>query len=388
MMKKLTLICFFLSQFAFSQNIEFTLVVKDFETNLPVDEVTITAIKTKQGFLTNSEGKAVISLTKASDLELAHTSYKTYVVKFSNLNKKENVIYLESTTQLLEEIILTKEHPQEILKKIIENSQNKISVPINLKIYLREFYKKNEQIVFFNDGLLNFQILGTQKSIKTDILVEQNRAIGLLDSDIDADLLGYNLNNIIENYYQFKYLNEITTSKARKSYDFQVKTFPSNDDYLVIRVVPLEEAKGVLSEFSIVYDSNKKIIMEISSIVSPSRLQELKTSFLSSNKVFKLEFKNTFRWDNNIYYLANSKEVIGFEKTHKKEQSRIEVRNHMVVTNYDKQMFKYSNNNVFKDKSLINKKTIFFTNYWDVESGLIATAEEKTVIESLAKVDD
>ena len=172
------------------------------------------------------------------------------------------------------------------------------------------FTNKTIKLFFFNDGLINFQILGSEKNIKTDILVEQNRAVGVLDGDITPDVLGYNLNNIIENYYQFKYLDEILDSRAKKTYDFSVKTYPSNEDYLVIKVVPLPESKGILSDFIVVYDSNKKIIIEVSSYVSSARLQEYKESMFSSRKVYKLEFKNIFRQEGSYYYLANSKEVI------------------------------------------------------------------------------
>jgi ubiquinone biosynthesis protein COQ9 len=368
--------------------LDFTIIVKDFETDLPIDEVTITAIKTKQGFLTNAEGKAILHLTKQSDLEFVHSSYRTYIVKFSTLNKKENVVYLEPVTQQLEEVILTREHPQEILKQLVEKSKSQLTIPINLKIYLREFYKKNDKMVYFNDGLLNFQVLGNVKNVKSDILVEQNRAVGLLDADIDANLLGYDLNNIIENYYQFNYLDEVLTNRAKKNYDFQVKTYLPNDAYLRIRIVPLDEVKGILSEFNVVYDTEKRLIMEITSVVTPSRLDELKAAFLFSSKVFKLEFRNVFRMEDGIYYLANSKEVIGFEKKFKKQNRRVEVRNHMVVTNFDKKLFQYDSHNIFKDKSLINKKTMVFSNYWDNDSGLLATAEEKAVIDYLSKTDD
>jgi hypothetical protein len=388
MIHKLTLLFFFTLQIAVAQNLDFTIIVKDFETDLPIDEVTITAIKTKQGFLTNAEGKAILHLTKPSDLEFVHSSYRTYIVKFSTLNKKENVVYLEPVTQQLEEVILTREHPQEILKQLVEKSKSQLTIPINLKIYLREFYKKNDKMVYFNDGLLNFQVLGNVKNVKSDILVEQNRAVGLLDEDIDANLLGYDLNNIIENYYQFNYLDEVLTNRAKKEYDFQVKTYLPNDAYLRIRIVPLDEAKGILSEFNVVYDTEKRLIMEITSVVTPSRLDELKAAFLSSSKVFKLEFRNVFRMEDGIYYLANSKEVIGLEKKFKKQNRRIEVRNHMVVTNFDKKLFEYDSHNIFKDKSLINKKTMVFSNYWDNDSGLLATAEEKAVIDYLSKTDD
>ncbi len=388
MMHKFTLLFFFILQIAVAQNLDITIIVKDFETDLPIDEVTITAIKTKQGFLTNAEGKAILHLTKPSDLEFVHSSYRTYIVKFSTLNKKENIVYLEPVTQQLEEVILTREHPQEILKQLVEKSKNQLTIPINLKIYLREFYKKNDKMVYFNDGLLNFQVLGNVKNVKSDILVEQNRAVGLLDGDIDANLLGYDLNNIIENYYQFKYLDEVLTNRAKKNYDFQIKTYLPNDAYLRIRIMPLDKAKGILSEFNVVYDTEKRLIMEITSVVTPSRLDELKAAFMSSSKVFKLEFRNVFRMEDGIYYLANSKEVIGFEKKFKKENRRIEVRNHMVVTNFDKKLFEYDSHNVFKDKSLINKKTTVFSNYWDNDSGLLATAEEKAVIDFLAKEDE
>ena len=388
MIKKLAFLLWFFTTFVFSQNLEFTIIVKDFDTDLPIEEVTITALKTRQGFLTNNEGKAIISLTRSSDLELVHSSYKTLVVKFSTLNKKENVVYMEPNTQQLEEYIITKDHPQEILKRIIENSKIKITIPISLKVYLHEFYKRDNEIIFFNDGLINFQILGNSKSIKTDILVEQNRAIGVLDGDIDPDILGYDLNNIIENYYQFKYLDEVLDSKAKKIYDFSVKTYPSNEDYLVIKIVPLPESKGILSDFMVVYDSDKKLIVEVSSYVTPDRLQTYKESMFASRKVYKLEFKNTFRQEGNYYYLANSKEVIGFEKKYKNKERRIEVKNHMVITDFNKKTFEYGEKNVFKGKSLINKKTSFFTDYWDVESGFVSTAEEKAIIEQLGKSDE
>lgn len=379
-------VLFFLSVSAFSQNLEFVVIVKDIETGLPIEEVTITSKKNNQGFLTNKEGEAFINLSKPSDLQFEHSLYKTYTVKFTELNKKVNEVYLESNAKRLDEIILTSEHPQDILKKLVKNSLEKVSIPANLKVYLREFYKKNDQIVFFNDGLINFQIFGTSKNIKTDILVEQNRAIGLLEIDIKNELLGYDLNDIIQNYYQFSYLGEVLESGAKRKYDFQVMSYSSNEDYLVINITPLEEADGVLSNYKIVYDRNKMIIMETGSMVAESRLGELRQSFLKSSKIYKLEYKNTFKTDGNIYYLANSKEVIAFEKKYKKTSSRVEVNNHMVTTNYDKKLFKYNEHNVFKDKSLISKKTKYYNNYWDVESGFISTKEEKEVIERLGNL--
>ncbi|MBF2080945.1 hypothetical protein H0I53_01575, partial [Flavobacterium psychrophilum] len=140
----LSFILLFSTSFVFSQNIEFAVIVKDIQTGLPISEVTITALKTKQGFLTNKNGEANISLSKESDLQFENSAYKTYTAKPLDLDKKNNEVYLESNAKRLEEVILTSDHPQEILKKLVRNSQNKITIPVNLKVYLREFYKKND----------------------------------------------------------------------------------------------------------------------------------------------------------------------------------------------------------------------------------------------------
>jgi hypothetical protein len=267
----------------------------------------------------------------------------------------------------------------------MENSAKHVTVPANLKVYLREFYKKDDAYVFFNDGLVNFQLLGSPKNIKTDILIEQNRSVGFFDNDLDIDVLGYNLNNIMENYYQFKYLNEVLSKRALKEYDFQVKTYPQNEDYLAIKISPYEEVKGVLSNFYIIYDSKKKLIVEINSTIPSSRMIYMEGSFLNRSNIYMLEYKNTFRIDGSLYYLTNSKEVIGFEKKYKGEKKRIEVKNYMVVTNFDTKLFGYSKDNIFTDKSLINKRSMVFTPYWEFESGLTPTVEEKKIITMLAE---
>ena len=67
---------------------------------------------------------------------------------------------------------------------------------------------------------MNFQIFSKSRDFKSNILVEQNRSYGLIEEEISADLLGYNLNNIMENYYNFKYLNPILEQKHLKNMIF------------------------------------------------------------------------------------------------------------------------------------------------------------------------
>jgi len=230
---------------------------------------------------------------------------------------------------------------------------------------------------------MNFQIFNKTKKVNSDILVEQNRSIGLLDVDITSDLLGYNLNDIMENYYNFKYLNPLLKTEAKKEYDFIIKVYSKNKEYNIITAVPTEKAKGLADDFSIVYDPEQKIIIEVSSVISPSILSKVEDKkTLGSKNIYKSIFKTIYKRDYENYYLVSSKEEIGFEKIEKNKTKNIEVRNYFITTNFSNQNFSFKENEVFKDKTLYNKKNVVLSDYWNV-SGLTATKEEQEIINSI-----
>ena len=89
-----------------------------------------------------------------------------------------------------------------------------------------------------------------------------------------------------------------------------------------------------------------------------------------------------YKYDGTNYFLIASKEEVGFEKVDKKGTNTIEVRNYFVTTNFSQQKFSFKESDVFKDKTLFNKKDVILTDYWNV-SGLTATEEEQEIINSI-----
>ncbi|WP_338377318.1 hypothetical protein [uncultured Flavobacterium sp.] len=365
---------------------EITVILKDADTDLPIEDAIITVLRTNQGLISNAEGVFKLSLTRASTIEISHTSYKKLLVKSSTLIEEgTNIITLEKDTELLQEVILTDRHPQDILKDLIKNSLKRLTVPANLRVFTREFFKRDNLYSFYNDGLVNFQILDNKRTIKTDILVEQNRTIGLVD-EFDKDLLGYNLNNLMENYYQFKYLEKILDSRAKKKYDFQLLTYPQNQNYLLIRVKPYTTIEGFMSEYSILYDSKKKIILEVTSFLPEDRAQNNATFLdFKNRKIYKSVFKNTYRLETRDYYLANSKEEIGFITEKNKIETKFEVTNYLITTEFRTNIFKYQDAEIFKDKTLLNKTDSVLTEYWEIDTGVLLTQTEKDIINNLKK---
>lgn len=383
MKKVLTLLFLVLSLIVTSQNVEKTIVLKDVDTNKPIEDATVFVLKTKQTLLSNSEGMVIFSLNGASNIQITHTSYNTVTIRSAALKDRVNVIMLKNNVNDLDEIIITKQHPQKILKNIIENSIKALTAPAKLKVYCREFFKLNGNYSYYNDGLMNFQIFGKQKDFSTNILVEQNRSFGLIESDVSADLLGYNLNDIMENYYNFKYLNLLLSPKAKKDFDFLIRAYSANTDYYIMTAVPFDETKALLDDFTIIYDKKKKIIIEVSSTISPttfSKVEDKKS--VGSKNINKSYFKTIYRFDGTNYYLISSKEEIGFERIDKNKTTAIEVRNYFVTTNFSNQNFSFKESDVFKDKTLFNKPNVILSNYWNF-SGLTATDEEQQIIDKI-----
>ncbi len=384
--KKIYLLLFLLfSIVSFSQS-ETTIILKDIDTGLPVEDAVITILRTNQGLISNSEGVFKLSLTRPSTIEIYHTSYKKLLIKSSTLIEDgTNIITLEKKTELLQEVILTDKHPQDILKDLIKNSIKKLTVPANLRVFTREFYKKNGNYSFYNDGIVNFQILDEKRTVKTDILVEQNRTIGFID-EFDKDLLGYSLNNLMENYYQFKYLEKVLNARAKKEYDFQLLSYPQNEDYLIIRIKPYITIEGFLSDYTVLYDNRKNLILEVSSFL-PEERAEINAPFLDfkNRKIYKTEYKTTYRLETRDYYLANSKEIIGFTTEKNKKETRFEIANYIITTEFRTKTFNYKDTEIFKGKTLLNKKDSILTEYWEIDSGVLLTEPEKLIINNLKK---
>lgn len=383
-MKKLILLFVLLfSMNVFSQKEEYSIVVKDIETQLPIENATVVIMKTKQTLISNKDGKVTFELNGASAVQVSETNYEKLMLRWDALKPDLFVVYLKSNNTKLDAIVVSKQSPQKVLQKIVANSIQKLASSYRLKVYVREFFMLDNKYSYYNDGLVNFQFVGNEKKASTTLLVEQNRSYGLLETDISADLRGYDLNNIMENYTSLKYFDPLLDPKAKKEYDFTIKGRSKNSNYYVMSISPLDKAKEAIDNFEVIYDPEKKLIIEFKIDITPQNLDKVvEKTGLNAKNITRSFIKVDYRLDDDNYYVLSSNEEIAYNLILKEEVKKIQVRNSFTTTNFNRQNFTYNESDVFKEKSLFNKKNKILTNYWDI-SGFVATDEEKAIVSSL-----
>lgn len=389
-MNRLFYLLFFTFSFLFAQKGEkkdFVLIIKDKDTDKVISNASVSINKYNQDYFSNEEGIVKFELAKPSKITITHPDYKVLILQSIQIKENPMVVYLQPFSQEIEELIITNKHPQTILKKLVEVSEENLTLPVRLKIYSREFYKSNGNFTSYNDGLVNFCINGKPNNVKIDLLIEQNRTIGLPDNDFfDRTTLGYNLNDIVKNYYEFNYLKKVLDAKAKKKFDYEIKTHKQNPDWYIMVIRPKPEVEEFLPEYKIVYDFKKNIIFEMGYEVPLEKIYfaDVTNFKVIKGSIFKSNFTATYKQDNGYYFLLSSKEEIGFKAENKKGLKKdIEITNYLITTEHSKKLVPYDPIDVFKDKSLINKKDKIITEYWEENSGLVLTTEEKKIIQEI-----
>jgi len=387
-MKKAFFFCIILFSFlSFSQTKEVTLIFKDKTTGSLIENVLVNILRTNENFQSNKEGLVKFKLEKPSRISISQTEYKQVTLNSVTFKTTEITVELESISQDIEDIVITNRQAFSILKTLINKSMKQLTAPINLKIYSREFFKYNNEYTSYSDGLVNFCLKEKPDKFAADILVEQNRTFNLINNEkIEKKTLSYNMYDIIQNYYDFKYINNLAESKAKKKFEFEIKTVRGKANFYQMVITPKPEIEEFLPTVTIVYDYKKNIILELEYFVEPNRFEFSDVSNLKvvKGKVFNSTFKALYLVDGEDYFLASTKEEIGIMVKDKKDiENKVEVVNYLMTTQHSRKFVPYQKEDVFKEKSLINKKNSIITEYWETNSGLLLTTEEKKIVDNL-----
>jgi hypothetical protein len=367
-------------------------VLKDVNTQEPVEAATISADGSNSMTISNVEGHFRIILPEGSkSITISHLSYKTYTTQV-NPQGKDLEVFLEPSGIELEEVVVANKPVNEILGDIVDNSKKHLEKALLLNTYFREFVKVNNSYTKFADGLLDYYV--KRKSGASDLYVKQSRSFRLKEVGTEGDnkqlidaLYLFDVRDAITYSYGFK---SITRLLSDKNYDYQLKMRKDKEGRSVeiITVIPKPGITEMMLTATVVYDPVKKLILDMDIKYSEEHKKYSKERNLIIFKFTLLDAarKTSFKIDGDKYILTYNKTHANF---HVKMKNRLddtfEFLSDNVVMDYKEGEFELDKSKRYKEKSLFAAGTNFTTEYWKTSNALLLTDAEEKIIKSFEK---
>ena len=109
--------------------------------------------------ISNSEGEFTLKISKkskAKNIIVSHIGYKNLVYPITKLTHKKNRLYLEEAIISLNEITITPDYPEMIVRKMLNNIKNNYPQKANnMTAFYREGIKKGRSHVSLSEAVVN-----------------------------------------------------------------------------------------------------------------------------------------------------------------------------------------------------------------------------------------
>lgn len=365
-------------------------VIKDKETKLPVESVTISVENSNVGTISNEEGKFRITLTNSdSKVFLTHVFYNTITLNSAE-SEQEVEVFLEPQTYELQEVLVNKIPAKTMLSQAVATSKSKLQKSLLLNTYYREFISVDNKFTSFADGLVDYYV--KRKSGASDLQVKQSRFFDLKDenaSERQKAILSVNLNDIqdaIEHGYNFKGLNAILKSD---DYEFSSETKKLSDGK-IIDIVSIEPKAGVEKELifqgTVTFDSTTKLILDIDLEVSPEhkKYSKLHSILIAKFKVNDYARKSKYKIDGSkyvlVYYQSKADLYLKFgNRINNSFQSTCD----LTTLNYKEGEFKIEKDKKYRLRSLFENGNNYTEEFWKKYNGILLSDKEERLLKTL-----
>ena len=149
-----------------------TAKVIDQDSKDPVVFASVFQTGSNVGTVTNSDGEFVLKIpgkTVEGSISIAHLGYKNKIVPVSDLIKGEKIIYLEQHAIPIEEVVIKKLDPIDLLNKALEMKRvNYNNSPEMQTGFYRETIKQNRNYVSVSEAVLDIYNSGYKENFDFD----------------------------------------------------------------------------------------------------------------------------------------------------------------------------------------------------------------------------
>ncbi|KAA5535242.1 carboxypeptidase-like regulatory domain-containing protein [Paenimyroides baculatum] len=365
-------------------------IIKDTETNKPIQYVMIIGNVSGKSTVTNSEGRFQFNLpAQDSKLIIKHLDYFTQ--ELSAKNKKSFNVQMQSSTESLEEIVILKTSIKEEIEKAIKTSQEKFAKNLKLNTFYRELLYINETMYKYEDAEIDYYLQSINKS---NVIVKESRSVKFSNKEVKkfdslATVSYYwgDFKERVSNEFDFKLIKSIISDKEYDLY-ITAKTAADGTELYVLNFNPIDNAKKATLSGKMIYGAHDYLIREIK--------VDLDTKFITNSEYLP---NNNGHWRQRTFYnrttlfnLYNNKYSLTYVSYRVYGDS--EVRNQLnqiggfvelLVDSVDENPSKPNSENFYTDIKLTPLGKNYKTKYWKKFNVVPLTFKEEQMLKEINK---
>lgn len=365
-------------------------IIKDTETNKPIEYVMIIGNVSGKSTVTNSEGRFQFNLpVEDSKLIIKHLDYFTQ--ELSAKNAKSFNVQMQSSAESLEEIVILKTSIKEEIEKAIKTSQARFANNLKLNTYYRELSYVNNSMYEYEDAEIDYYLENINKS---NVIVKESRSVKFTNEDakkFDAStIVNYywgDLKDKVSNEFKFKLIKEIISDKEYDLY-ITAKTAADGTELYVLNFNPIDNAKKASLSGTMIYGAKDYLIREVKANLAEKFMDN--GEFLPNNNGHwrKRSFYNRttiFNLYNNKYSLTyTSYRVFGVSQVFNR-LNKIGGFVELLVDSVEENPTAVNPNKFYTESKLTRLGKNYKTKYWQKFNVVPLTFKEEQMLKEINK---
>lgn len=385
-MKLITYLFFLFPILTIAQNITYSGIVREKSSGKPIEHVSISVYDSNIATLTNSEGRFRITIpVSAKKINFNHLSFDRLDYVFTNQTEDINIYLIDSSFEL-EEMIMYNRPIKDVIKEVIDNSKAKFSKDVKLNTYYREMMNVDRKIYSYADGMLNYYFKNKSSS---EVVVDQSRALIFKDdfkNYEDAPIKFYllDLQTIITSAFKFDRIWKIVKNK---NYELYI-TGKKASDGRELKILYFEPSEGNLEDYykgTMVFDEEKKLVLEINIELSPKHIKNLKEEGRLIYKVHftDIKFKQIFNDTDNRYFLAYDSRRIHGDVKISNHRFSVGGIHELITVNSTITNERPNPKKVYFEKTLAVLGKNYSNRFWDNQNVILLNQKEEEMLKKI-----
>ncbi len=365
-------------------------IIKDIETNKPIQHVMIIGNVSGKTTVTNSEGRFQFNLpAQDSKLIIKHLDYFTQ--ELSAKNTKSFNVQMQSSTESLEEIVIFKTSIKSEIEKAIKTSQEKFAKNLKLNTFYRELSYVNGSMYLYEDAEIDYYLQSINKS---NVIIKESRSVKFsnkeaqkFDSLSKVSYYWGDLKERVSNEFDFKLIKNIISDKKYDLY-ITAKTAADGTELYVLNFNPIDNAKKATLSGKMIYGAKDYLIREIK--------VDLDLKFVTNSEYLPNNNghwrKRTFYNRTTLFNLYNNKYALTYVSYRVYGDSEIfnQINQiggfvELLVDSVEENAPKPNANNFYTDSRLTRLGKNYKTKYWKKFNVVPLTYKEEQMLKEINK---